>query len=202
MLNDMAIRLAATRGDPAGTDQPVYARDDDLIRRCLAGDETAWKTLIGRYQDLIYSIPRRYGLAADDAADVYQTVCLSLWKGLAELRSEKALTSWILTTTKRQSERLALKLRRNLVDSEPALMSLPNGEPAVLARVARAEEEHRVRRAVKRLPGRCGELLSLLYLEDPPLSYDEVVEKLGLPRGSVGPTRARCLEKLRKLLKS
>jgi RNA polymerase sigma factor (sigma-70 family) len=131
---------------------------------------------------------------------VFQSVSVSLWKGLPKLRSEKALTRWIETAARRQSERIASKSRRNVRDED-----IPDGVfsetgPSVLEKVSAAEEEHRVRRGLERLGGRCQELLKLLYLEDPSSSYEEIARRLGLPRGSIGPTRGRCLEKLREIL--
>lgn len=177
---------------------PAYHDDAELLARCRAGNERAWRELLRRYRDLLYSIPRRYGLDADDAADVFQTVSVALWKGLPELRSEKALTRWIQITARRQTERLVMKNRR-LVRPETPVES-PDTAPSSLESVALAEEEHRVRRALQKLGGRCAELLKLLYLEEPPCSYEEITRRIGLPHGSIGPNRGRCLEKLKETL--
>ncbi len=181
-------------------DTPVYAGDADLVRDCLEGDAEAWQRLIRRYEDLIYSIARLHGLDADDAADVFQTVSLALWKGLSELRSEKALTRWIQVTTRRQSDRALSRKRRSLQANEESLLRLPDENPEILERVVQAEEQHHVRKCVEKLPAQCAQLITALYLEDPPWTYDEIADRLGVPRGSIGPTRSRCLDKLRKIL--
>lgn len=191
--------------DPGGAialPEPVYLRDAELVRSCLAGDNEAWTTLLRRYHQLIYSIPRRYGLDPDDAADVYQAVALALWKGLGKLRSEKALTNWILTTTSRQSDRLSRRRKRQKpadVDEE-AIANLPAPVVDPLGGVQDLEDRHRIQQAMARLPARCAELLTRLYLIDNSGDYDTVASDLGIPRGSIGPTRSRCLEKMKKLL--
>ena len=189
---------ARFRGSP--TPEPVYARDAELLKACRQGDEAAWRELLRRYRDFLYSIPRRYGLDQDDAADVFQNVSLALWKGLPELRSEKALTRWIEITARRQCERLAGKKRR-LVHDEEGLADRPAEEPDTLHELAELQEQQIVRRSLEKLGGRCAELLRLLYMENPPAAYDEITRRLGLPHGSIGPTRGRCLEKLREIVK-
>lgn len=185
------------RGQEPRVDPP-YHGDAELLKACREGDDAAWRELMRRYRDLIYSIPRRHGLDADDAADVFQTVVAALWKGLGGLRSEKALTRWIQVTTRRQSQRLAEKNRRHVADDE--LAQHPDPDQLVTERLEATEAAQRVRRGLDRLGGRCRELLTLLYVEDPPMGYDEVGRRLGLPRGSIGPTRGRCLDKLRDLI--
>lgn len=182
--------------------EPVYLHDAELVRSCLAGDNEAWTTLLRRYHQLIYSIPRRYGLDADDAADVYQAVCLALWNGLARLRSEKALTNWILVTTSRQSDRLSKrrKRQRSDADDDDAMVRLPAPETPPLADLEELEEKQRLKQAMARLPQKCSELLTRLYLIEKTTDYDSVAADLGIPRGSIGPTRSRCLDKLKKLL--
>lgn len=181
--------------------EPVYARDAELIRSCLAGDDASWQILVRRYHDFIYSVPRRYGLDEDDSADVYQSVCIALWKGLSTLRSEKALTRWIQTTAVRMSGRLARKRRRESGAGDSSLDEVPEEGETIVDVVEQLEEAHRVRKAVERLPDGCARLLRILYLSDPPVSYDEASVRLGVPRGSLGPTRARCIEKLRLILR-
>lgn len=197
---------AATADAPIPLPEPLYVRDAELVQACLAGDNEAWKSLLSRYNQLIYSIPRRYRLDADDAADVYQTVCLALWNGLAKLRSEKALTNWIIVTTSRQSERLARRRRRQVLtgessgsESDDLLHRVPAPKENPLAAVEELQLKHLLKRAMDRLPERCAELLTKLYLVEEQPDYDSLSRELGIPRGSLGPTRGRCLEKLKKL---
>lgn len=184
--------------------EPVYLHDAELVKSCMAGDNDAWATLLRRYHQLIYSIPRRYGLDADDAADVYQGVCLALWNGLARLRSEKALTNWIVTTTSRQADRLSR--RRKLQkpaggeEDEDRMARLPAPAVDPLGDIEDIQKKHGLRRAMARLPEKCSELLTRLYLAEKSTDYDSVAADIGIPRGSIGPTRSRCLDKLRKLL--
>lgn len=197
-------QAAAT--EPIPLPEPIYSRDAELVQACLAGDNEAWKTLLSRYNQLIYSIPRKYRLDADDAADVYQTVSLALWNGLAKLRSEKALTNWIVVTTSRQAEKVARRRRRQVAqgeagseESEKALQKLAAPAEDPLAGVAEVRLKHELQRAMDRLPQRCVDLLTRLYLVEEQPDYDTLSAELGIPRGSLGPTRGRCLEKLKKL---
>lgn len=174
--------------------------DADLIQLCLNGEADrarAWETLIVRYQRLIYSIPRRYGFSEAEAADVAQAVCLHLLENLANLRNRQGLGAWLITTTRRECWRWLRRQRPEREDVDglaledrPADANLPEDDLIQLERMAL------VRASITRLEARCQRLLTLLFYTDPRPSYDEIVTTLGLPEGSIGPTRARCLEKL------
>jgi RNA polymerase sigma factor (sigma-70 family) len=180
--------------------------DEALLAACLRGDQVAWNELIDRYAALIYSIPLKYGLGEPDAADVFQSVCITLLEKLGSIRAPRGLAAWIITTTSRQCLAVARQRRRDQQHSIPAGLAaddlgpidpdlLPDEELLVL------EREHVVRHAVERLPETCRRLINALFSDEPqPSSYQRLADGLGVPMNSLGPTRARCLEKLRRLL--
>ncbi len=174
--------------------------DAELIQLCLNGEANraqAWETLILRYQRLIYSIPRRYGFSEAEAADVAQAVCLHLLENLANLRNRQGLGAWLITTTRRECWRWIRRRQPNLDELDPvALESRPDETTLPEEDLIRVERLALVRASITRLEQRCQRLLTLLFYTDPRPSYDQIVTTLGLPEGSIGPTRARCLEKL------
>jgi RNA polymerase sigma factor (sigma-70 family) len=191
------------------SDSPRERPDDrDLVSLCLDGDEAAWESLIRRYQRLVYSIPIRYGMGEEVAADVFQSVCVLLLEHLHALKDRGKLASWLITTTTRECWRLSHRLRREapigemVEDDDPALPEVVDERPLAEEEQIQLEEQQRVREAVNALPDRCRSLLELLYYDAASPSYEEISRRLEMPVPSIGPTRARCLEKLRKLLVS
>jgi RNA polymerase sigma factor (sigma-70 family) len=187
--------------------QFVETADSELVKACLEGDATAWEALITRYQRLIYSIPLKSRLSHDDAADIFQTVCLKLYEKLASLRDHEKLSSWIITTTTRECWRLANRQRKekpgNEAESEEAeekLQQLASASPLIDEQRILLEQQHAVRQAVGALPERCKDLVTLLFYRPEEASYTEIARQMNMPVASIGPTRARCLEKLKKLL--
>jgi RNA polymerase sigma factor (sigma-70 family) len=174
------------------------ARDDELIAACLAGDQGAWRELVGRYSRLVLAVPRQCGLDGNDAEDVFQEVFAALLRQLGQLRSRQSLAKWLITTAHRSAWRRYS--RRGRCAELDAGIVAPGEPPAEL--VERMEREHLVRSAVRRMGGRCERLLTALYLEGCEPSYEQVAQRLGIPRGSIGPARARCLAKLVHLLRS
>ncbi|MEW6743291.1 MAG: sigma-70 family RNA polymerase sigma factor [Planctomycetota bacterium] len=188
------------------TETQTLTREDDaaLVWRCLEGNAAAWETLIDRYRRLVFSVPVRLGLPPDDCADVFQGVSLALFKSLHTVRDLPRLSSWLITTTLRESQRVMRRRPRETSLDSPADddrgpqlgvdHTLPDAERI------RIEEQALIRRGIAQLPPRCQSLLKALYYERPTPSYREIQERLGIPAGGIGPTRARCLEKLRALL--
>jgi RNA polymerase sigma factor (sigma-70 family) len=176
--------------------------DTDLVRRCLDGDRVAWADLLGRYGDLIYGLLHRAGLDPAACADGFQEVSLLLWKNLPRLRDADRLLPWIATTTKRVGWRT--RVRRRAHDAREASVARADRDPGAPPDVALAalEEEQAVRTALAALAERCRRLLTALYFAPGEASYDDVSARLGIPRGSIGPTRQRCLEALREELES
>ncbi|HKA20745.1 MAG TPA: sigma-70 family RNA polymerase sigma factor [Blastocatellia bacterium] len=182
-------------------------RDDRaLVVACLEGDHAAWEALIRRYQRLIYSIPIKARLSQEDAADIFQSVCLKLYEKLNTIRDGERVSSWLITTTSRECWRISARNRREAIPSGsddengsnfieiPATGLLADEEREVL------ERQHQLRHAVEALPDRCRELISMLFYHENELSYVDIAGRMKMPVPSIGPTRARCLEKLRKLL--
>ncbi len=181
---------------------PTPEEEEELLRLCRAGHPAAWKKLLARYHALLYAIPRRFGLDQDDSAEVYQNVCLALYRGLPRLKSAGALTRWVMTTAHRQARDLARKRRREQPDPEGILAGrLVDDAPALDAWLIEGERRAALRLGLESLDERCRKLLYWLYLEDPTPSYREIALRLAIPEGTIGPTRARCLAKLRRSMK-
>ncbi len=175
-----------------------------LIAACRQGDTEAWETLIRRYQRLVYAIPRRAGLDDDSAAEVFQRVWVTLLESLDRIEQPERLGAWLSTTARRESwrqlrSRKSLSLAALTVDDEQET-ELSDQELLPDEQLERLERQHEVRLALHRLDERCRALLQLLFYQPAPASYEQIARELQIPTGSVGPTRARCLEKLRRLL--
>ncbi|MBL8310514.1 MAG: sigma-70 family RNA polymerase sigma factor [Burkholderiales bacterium] len=199
--------------DPTRAPAPPPANDirDDsdavLSARCNRGDAAAWETLVQRYQRLVYTIVRRVGLDEHMAADVFQTVFMRLMEHLPRLTQQDRLQAWIVTTAKREA---LLQRSRGLRtvsisadddDGGSAALDIADDAPLPEDTLAEVQTHHQVRLALDRLDARCRDLLSLLYRDvDEPVSYDDIAATLGMPLGSIGPTRSRCLGKLRTLM--
>jgi RNA polymerase sigma factor (sigma-70 family) len=171
-----------------------HASDPALIQGCLRGDEQAWSDLVARYSHLIYSVARRTGLSPEDSDDVTQTVFTIVLRRLEALQDQTRLSSWLITTTYRESWRVARQAPGHEGLPDPALLVDDGARPetAVLA----WEEAHEVHLALSRIDDRCRELLTALFLDPAPPSYEEIADRLGMRVGSIGPTRARCFRKL------
>ncbi|MBI4468727.1 MAG: sigma-70 family RNA polymerase sigma factor [Acidobacteria bacterium] len=185
------------------TDHPP--RDDlDLIRGCLRGSSPAWEELIRRHQRLIYSIPFKCGLSSDDAADVFQTVCLRLLENLQTLRDERKLVAWIATTTTRECWRVKAgkdRIRVSLDDDELDLPQLAESAGISEDLLMHLQRQHIVRTGLERMPERCRKLLHFLFYEKDDWTYEAIAEEMSIPVSSIGPTRGRCLAKLKAELK-
>ena len=179
--------------------------NEELVLACRRGDAVAWETLINRYQRLVYSIPRRAGLDEDRAAEIFQGVFEKLVERLDRIEQPAYIGAWLVTTTRREMWRLSQQERvaQPLLDSdgsEDETNQLPDNTPLPDEIVQRLEEQHTVRLAVATLDERCRRLLTWLFYHSDPPPYAEIAATLGVSEGSIGPTRARCLQKLRRLL--
>ena len=172
-----------------------------LVAQCLAGDERAWSALLERYKNLIYSIPLRYGTPHQDAADIFQAVCLDLFNELPKLRDAEALQGWLIrvTTHKCYHWKMRQNSRENGLD-EDEFNPIPSTDVIAHDLLAGVEREQQVRDAINQLPPRCREMIELLFFEHPPLPYNEVAQRLKLATGSIGFIRGRCLKRMKKLL--
>ncbi len=179
-------------------------RDDlsvaDLVARAAGSDEGAWHELVDRFAPLVWSICVRYQLSRTDIEDVGQTVWLRLVEHLGKLREPAALPGWLATTTQRECVRVVKTHRRcEVFGTDPDDGGLPRetGTTTIEEEILMAERNALLRAAFAELPEDSQRLITLL-LSDPPLSYVEIGEILGMPPGSIGPTRQRCLNRLRR----
>jgi len=177
-------------------------RDDPtvvaLVTRAAGGDPTAWDEIVERYGPLVWSICARFQLGSHDREDVAQNVWLLLVEQLGKLREPAALPGWIATTTHRECLRVvtaARKSERLGTGLDDALQFVDN--TVIDEEILMAERNAALRAAFAELPARCQQLLAMLT-SDPPSSYAEISDKMQIPVGSIGPQRARCLERLRR----
>ena len=195
------------RGIAADGKGVLVSPDDTglLVRSAANGDEAAWRGLVTRFSSLVWAVARAHRLTNADAADVYQTTWLRLAEHIGRIEHPDRVGAWLATAARReclQSLRSAAKTAptddMDRLDTTPVVGN-PT-EEAVLAAETEREDAARAAamwRAFSRLSGRCRELLRILMATPPP-SYAEVAAALGLPLGSIGPTRARCLQRLRE----
>lgn len=187
-----------------------HADDATLVRRCRDGDASAWPLLVARYQRLVYAIVTRMGLDEHVAADVFQGVFEKLVHHLPSLREPDRLQAWIVTTAKREGlaarrlgqRQVSMTKADDAGDSQGTEeWDIADDSPGAEQRLDELQQMNRLRIGLDRLDERCRDLLLLVFRDDEDrLGYDEVSRRLNLPVGSIGPTRSRCLGKLRKLL--
>jgi len=179
--------------DLDGAERPV----SELVAAALNGDHPSWNRLVDRYTPLLLSVVRRYRLQGDDAEDVVQTVWLRLVEKLGSIREPEALPGWILTTTRNECLHV-IKSRTSASPTDLEDRGWPDGAgpAAVDSDLLVAERHEALLMALAALPERQRALV-LLLIEDPPLSYEEIGTRLGVPVGSIGPTRARAMVKIR-----
>ena len=172
---------------------------DDLVTHARKGDKQAWDALVERYAPLIWSICRRHRLTSADADDVGQMVWLQLVTHLNQIRDPAAIAGWLATTTYRECCDIHRTARRGqslgrVLDADHIVdQRAGEAEHELLA----AERHAALHEAFTRLPSPCQQLMAAL-IEDPPVPYAQISVRLGIPLGSIGPTRNRCLDKLRR----
>jgi RNA polymerase sigma factor (sigma-70 family) len=201
------VRIGTDRQDNAMSVDEDLAQDSEpmrgnpvvaLVMRARTGDERAWDALVERYAPLIWSLCRRYRLDAADADRVGQRVWLLLVNHVDTIRDPAALPGWLATTTRRECKRVLNTAQkpyaaRHELDAE----NIPDGQAKTIEQGLLVAERHAaLREAFTHLSPHDQQLIALL-IEDPPVPYDEISTRLGIPVGSIGPNRRRCLEKLR-----
>jgi RNA polymerase sigma factor (sigma-70 family) len=171
----------------------------DLVARAAAGDGEAFRELVDAHAGLVWSIIRSFRLSSADAQDAAQGVWLAVVQHLGQLRDPERLAGWIATTTRRECLAVLQRSQRLAPDPVASLASLRtvDREPGPEDRVVASVRSRAVVEAFDALDARCRELLSML-LADPPIPYRVISEELGLAVGAIGPTRSRCLDKLRR----
>jgi RNA polymerase sigma factor (sigma-70 family) len=168
-----------------------------LIREAAAGDQAAWEAIVSRFERLIWATVRSHRLSDADAADVAQTTWLRLVENLDRIREPERLAGWLATTARRESLR-RLRLNGRELPTEAEQLDTPEDGEAEL-RLLTDERDAGLWRAFARLSDKCRQLLRLLVALDEP-SYEVIGAALGMPIGSIGPTRMRCVETLRTLV--
>ena len=169
-----------------------------LVEAAARGDERAWHEIVDRYTPLLASVIRRYRLTTAEAQDVAQTVWLRLVEHLGSLREPRALPMWIITTAKRECMRCVSDQRRvvPLDPQDPSWLATPDDADPEEGLV-RAERHEALLAGLAELPARQRELM-LLFMVDPPLSYEAISKRTGIAPGGIGPTKIRALERLRQ----
>ena len=175
--------------------------DSELINSCLQGDLVAWEALVRRYQRLVASITFKFHLSAEDAADVFQSVCTILFQQLAHLKQQEKLSSWMITVTVRECWKLKRQYGQvqSLEENEWEHLAEISDSSHLLLQdsILKVERQHLIRRAVELLSDRCRRLIEQLFYQETPAPYAEIAARLKMPVPSIGPTRARCLDKLK-----
>lgn len=171
----------------------------ELVARVRDGDPAAWDQLVQRFASLLWGIARGHRLDTATAGDVVQTVWLRLVENLDTIREPAALPGWLSVTTRRECLRVLRTHGRTQPTEDEDLVAVPADDDPVDLHVLTEERDRALWAAFDRLGERCRLLLRVL-MADPPPSYDEVSQALDMPIGSIGPTRGRCLDRLRTLL--
>ena len=171
-----------------------------LVRRAQAGDQAAWNALVDRYANLLWSVARAHRLSQSDAGDVVQTTWLRLVEHLGRIEDPERLPGWLATTARRECLHLLRRTGRELVGLvDDAALDVVDEQAAPLdARLLADERDAVLWSCFERMSERCRTLLRVLMAAEPP-AYTEVAASLGMPIGSIGPTRGRCLQRLREL---
>ena len=179
----------------------ILQTDHDLIRACHAGDGRAWERLLDKYERLVFSISLNYGLTTDDAADVTQLTFTILLQHLNTLPDGIRLAPWLATVARRHTWRLLARNRREAVHPEE---DLAGNETlgGVVDPSERWELAEWLNYWLTMLDERCRQLLLALYFDVEQPSYAQVADRLNMPVGSIGPTRARCLEQMKQSLRT
>jgi RNA polymerase sigma factor (sigma-70 family) len=175
--------------------------DQTLIQACRRGDVQAWEQLLHKYERLVFSIPLNYGLSRDDAADIVQLTFTALIQRLDTLRDDSRLSSWLATVARRYTWRAVQHNRHEYLSEDEyvyenaSLFGQTAPNPMELFELIEW-----LNQGLTQLDKRCRTLLLALYFEQPTPAYVDIAARLHMPLGSIGPTRARCLERLKQLL--
>ena len=196
MSQTLAATVPDTTAPAASTSR--FTDPSDLVMAANDGDRLAWNTLVARYTPLVVQVTRRYRLSPSDSDDVCQVVWMRVLQYLDKIREPRALPGWIATTAKNESLRVVTTDRRtHPVDPlSGSHLDAADGGAELDEELLASERRDALRSGLAELEPRQRELL-LMVCAEPPVSYAEISRRLGIPVGSIGPTRARCLAKLR-----
>ena len=200
------MMTAITKKRMPGTEHPIDNRT--LVERCRSGDAAAWRRIVQQYAALVHSVPVRYGLSQSEVEDIAQEVFIALAQGLNQLEDADRLPAWLLTTARRHTWRAMQKRRHeapatasDLAELDlPAAQPIGSSPPSVNDLFAGWARQEIIDQGFSRLAERCRVLLQLIFLDPAEPSYDRIAELLSIAKGSIGPTRNRCLQQLRSIL--
>jgi RNA polymerase sigma factor (sigma-70 family) len=182
-------------------DISVSSPDEQLVQECLEDNQAAWSALVDKYRNLIFSIPIKLGLSRDEASEVFQNVCLTLISELRRLREPRTLAAWLIQVTAHESFHWRRKNCRHMpVDLEASARELTVPAQVSDIMLDQLRQEQALREAIAELPPRCNTLIRMLFFTIPALPYEDIANKLGLAKGSIGFIRMRCLQRLRRNL--
>ena len=186
--------------DPRGVSFPVMTESPvaDLLAAAEDGNQDAWDSLVDRYGRLVWSVVRGFRFDPATAADVSQTVWLRLVEHCGRIRDPERLPAWLATTARNESIRASRRMART-IPTEFSIEVADAAAPSVDESLLEDEQLAQMLAAFEEMSPKCRELLQLLCT-DPPLDYEAVSEVLDMPIGSIGPTRSRCLDRLRRLM--
>lgn len=190
----------STAAKPA-LERQEYWPDERLVKECLNGSEQAWSALVHKYKNLIYSIPIKMEMY-DDAADIFQAVCLDLLSDLPRIREPRALPKWLMQTCYRKCLQYRRRSEKHvpLATSEEADVLADESSAMPEELLGQLQKEQKLRDALSQLSPRCERMVRMLFYETPPRPYQEVAHELRLATGSIGFIRGRCLKKLKQQL--
>lgn len=182
-----------------------FAPDPTLLARCRSGDSAAWSQLVDRYRRLVWSVIAKHRMREESAEDVFQHVFTTLVSSIDSIEDDGALAAWLITTTKRRCWRVIAQTRKDAerarsIDADPDGRIDPADERDDPVETRSLVEKQLVREGLERLGGKCKDLLEALFSCEGEPNYSLIAEKLGIRIGSIGPTRARCLQKLAVVL--
>jgi RNA polymerase sigma factor (sigma-70 family) len=187
-------------GTAMGKDKPTRS-DAELVAECLRGHESAWTALIAKYKNLIFSIPVKTGFSREEAADIFQSVCLDLLCQLPFIRDPQALAAWLIRVTYNKCFHWRRENARYVSSDDNSAEPVVPAEELPEHLLHEVEREQHLRTAVCELSPRCRLLVEKLFFDLPARPYQQVARELGMALGSVGGIRRRCLENLRDHLK-
>jgi RNA polymerase sigma factor (sigma-70 family) len=185
----------------ASDQERVPSSDEEWLRRCRQGDESAWEEVVANYKRLVYSIPLNFGLTADEAADIFQQTFISLLENLERLRPDSNLAAWLATVARRHALHQLRKRKREQLGANEDLSENIQLQAIMAADVTvDLELLQTINQGLDQIGRRCRELLLALYFDARQPSYEEIARQMNVPVGSIGPTRGRCLERLKQAL--
>jgi RNA polymerase sigma factor (sigma-70 family) len=175
--------------------------NERLVGECRKGNQAAWSALIEKYKNLIFSIPIKFGLSREEAADIFQAVCVDLLSDLSQLREPQALPKWLMQISYHKCLHWKKQQLNCLDDAELEQKREPSSDELPEEMFYQLQREQKLRDAMAGLSPRCTQMIGMLFFENPSRPYQEVAKTLGLATGSIGFIRGRCLKLLRNRLK-